>query len=164
MNKKVIIWISSIAIVLLTVLGFGLIAMEADNEMPSIQFTGNVTVEDGVPNPDKERVKFIVEKDGEYFWNYNWKGEPGILTGMSIISPEGKAVFACTADWCYAQSVVMELKEGIYEVEVTYITNTDAYNLFTSGSPSGGSQCKLFRTSWIYRPDCASYCKKSGGQ
>lgn len=130
MNKKVVIWISSIAIVLLTVLGFGLIAMEADNEMPSIQFTGNVTVEDGVPNPDKECVKFIVEKDGEYFWNYNWKGEPGIITGMSIISPEGEAVFACTADWCYAQSVAMELEEGIYEVEVTYITNTDAFNLF----------------------------------
>ncbi len=130
MNKKVVIWVSSIAIVLLSVFGVGLIAIMSHKEMPSIQFTGNVTVEDGVANPVGERIEFVVEEDGEYFWSYEWKGEPGILTGMCIVSPEGEEVFVCTADWCYAQSMNMELKKGTYAVEVTYITNTDAYNLF----------------------------------
>ncbi len=130
MNKKVVIWLSSIAIVLLMILGIGLIVAEASEKMPSLRFTGNVTVENGVPTPLKERVEFVVEKDGEYFWDYRWKGEPGIITGMSIISPKGDVVFACTADWCYAQSVAMELEEGTYDVEITYLTNTDAFNLF----------------------------------
>ncbi|MBE5880438.1 MAG: hypothetical protein E7288_10780 [Lachnospiraceae bacterium] len=130
MNKKVTIWVCSILLVLLLAIGIGLLVAAEHREVPSIRFMGNVTVEDGVPNPAKEYTEFVVEKDGKYCWSYQWKGEPGIITGMSIFSPEGEAVFSCTADWCYAQSVEMELKKGTYDVEITYITNTEAFRLF----------------------------------
>lgn len=128
MKKKTTIWVCSILSFVLIALC--VIMIITDVPATEIAFTGNVTVEDGVPAPAGESVQFIVEEDGEYVWCYEWMGEPGMVTGMSVNSPEGDIVFACTAEGCYAESVPMELEAGTYEIEVVYLTSTEAMNRF----------------------------------
>lgn len=128
MKKKTTIWVCSILSFVLIALCVVMIIM--DVPATEIAFTGNVTVEDGVPAPAGESVQFIVEEDGEYIWRYEWLGEPGMVTGMSVTSADGEDVFACTAEGCYAESVPMELEAGTYEIEVVYLTSTEAMNRF----------------------------------
>lgn len=127
-KKKITIIVCSILIVLLTALCPILIL--SDMPMQEINFTGKVTVEDGVANPAGENIQLIVEEDGEYYWVYNWEGLPGMITGMSVKTPDGGVVFACTAEGCYGESVPMELKAGTYEIEVAYLTNDEDMQAF----------------------------------
>lgn len=128
MKKKTTIWVCSILSFVLIALCVVMII--TDVPATEIAFTGNVTVEDGVPAPAGESVQFIVEEDGEYVWRYEWLGEPGMVTGMSVTSADGEDVFACTAEGCYAESVPMELEAGMYEIEVVYLTSAEAMNRF----------------------------------
>lgn len=127
-KKKITIIICSILIVLLVALCP--IMIMSDMPVQEINYTGNVTVEEGVANPAGENIPFIVEDDGEYYWGYNWVGLPGMITGMSVKAPDGETVFACTAEGCYAESVPMELKAGTYEIEIVYLTNDDDVQAF----------------------------------
>lgn len=128
MKKKITIWVCSILCFVLIAMCVAMII--TDTPATEIAFTGNVTVEDGVAAPAGESVQFIVEEDGEYVWRYEWIGEPGMVTGMSVTSADGEDVFACTAEGCYAESVPMELEAGTYEIEVVYLTSTEAMNRF----------------------------------
>lgn len=127
-KKKITIIICSILIVLLIAICPALFIM--DKPAQEITFTGNVTVENGVANPAGETISFTVEEDGEYYWFYNWEGLPGMITGMSIKTPDGEVVFACTAEGCYAESEPMELKAGTYEIETAYLTNNEDMRAF----------------------------------
>lgn len=127
MKKKVIVWVCSIAIVLLVLTSVLVFIGRMNEEVPALTFTGNVTIENGVASPAEEHRAFVVEKDGTYFWDYRWKAGEGMITGMCITAPDGEVVFVCTADWCYAQSVDMELATGTYDIAVTYLTNEEAY-------------------------------------
>ena len=124
MKKKITILICSILIVILVALCVVMIVNDTSEQQ--LEFSGTVTVEQGVPNPAAEKIEFIVEEDGEYFWCYNWTAKPGMLTGMSVTTAEGEIVFACTAESCYAESIPMELKAGTYNVEVAYLTSDEA--------------------------------------
>ncbi len=128
MKKKIAILVCSILIVVLLALCAAMII--TDTPATEINFTGTVLVEEGVPNPAGENKEFVVQEDGEYYWRYEWMGEPGMVTGMSVTSAEGDIVFACTAEGCYAESVPMELKAGTYEVEVVYLTSSETMNQF----------------------------------
>ena len=128
MKKKITILVCILAIILLTV--GAAIWIFADESAAELTFTGAVTVEDGVPNPAGEIKEFVVDESGEYYWSYKWMAEPGMITGMSLKDVNGKNVFACTAEGCYAESVPMELEAGIYEVEIAYLTNDEAMNQF----------------------------------
>ena len=128
MKKKTTIWVCSILSFVLIALCVVMII--TDVPATKIVFTGNVTVEDGIPSSAGDSVQFSVEEDGEYVWRYEWLGEPGMVTGMSVNAAEGVSVFACTAEGCFAESVPMELEAGTYEIEVAYLTNTDAMNCF----------------------------------
>ncbi len=128
MKKKITIWVCSILIFVLIALCVAMII--TDTPAKELSFTGTVDVEDGVPNPAGENKEFVVEEDGEYYWRYEWMGEPGMVTGMSVTSSEGDIVFACTAEGCLAESVSMELQAGTYNVEVTYLTNAESMNQF----------------------------------
>ena len=128
MKKKITIWVCSILIVVLIALCAAIII--TDVPASELAFTGTVTVEDGVPNPVGETKEFVVEEDGEYYWHYEWMGEPGMVTGMSVTSAEGDIIFACTAEGCYAESMPMELKAGTYNIEVAYLTSAETMNEF----------------------------------
>lgn len=129
-KKKMTIIICSILIVLLIAICPVLFIM--DKPAQEIMFTGSVTVENGVANPAGENLQVVVEEDGEYYWIYDWMGEPGMLTGMRIKAPDGEVVFACTAEGCYAESLPMELKAGTYEMEIVYLTNDEDMQAFLS--------------------------------
>lgn len=64
-----------------------------------------------------------------------------MVPGMSVTSPEGDIVFACTAEGCYAESIPMELKAGTYDVEVVYLTSDEEMHQFlnTYGIEVAGS-------------------------
>ncbi len=127
-KKKITIIICSILIVLLAVLCP--VLMMSDTPVQEIHFTGKVTVEDGVANPAGENMQLTVEEDGEYYWVYNWEGLPGMITGMSVKTPDGEVIFACTAEGCYAESIPMELIAGTYEIEMAYLTNDEDMRAF----------------------------------
>lgn len=129
-KKKITIVICSVLIVLLVAFACMMIISDTPASKGSIIFTGEVNVEDGVPSPISETKEFVVEEDGEYYWIYDWMGEPGMITGMSIKDADGVSVFACTAEGCYAESEPMELKAGTYEVEVVYLTNDEDMRAF----------------------------------
>ncbi|MBQ8246939.1 MAG: hypothetical protein IJZ42_07380 [Lachnospiraceae bacterium] len=129
-KKKITIVICSVLIVLLVAFACMMIISDTPASKGSIIFKGEVNVEDGVPSPASETKKFIVEEDGKYYWIYDWMGEPGMITGMSIKDADGVSVFACTAEGCYAESEPMELKAGTYEVEVVYLTNDEDMRAF----------------------------------
>lgn len=129
-KKKITIVIYSVLIVLLVAFACMMIVSDTPASKGSIIFKGEVTVENGVPSPASETKEFVVEEDGEYYWIYNWMGEPGMITGMSIKDADGVSVFACTAEGCYAESEPMELKAGTYEVEVVYLTNDEDMRAF----------------------------------
>lgn len=128
MKKKITIWVCSILCFVLIALCVAMII--TDTPATELRFTGAVTVEEGVPNPFGETKEIVVEEDEEYVWRYEWMGEPGMVTGMCVTSADGEDVFACTAEGCYAESVPMELEAGTYEIEVAYLTSTEAMNLF----------------------------------
>lgn len=128
MKKKITIIVCSILIFVLIALCVAMII--TDTPAKELSFTGTVDVEEGVPNPAGESKEFVVEEGGEYYWRYEWMGEPGMVTGMSVTSSEGDIVFACTAEGCLAESVPMELQAGTYNVEVTYLTNAESMNQF----------------------------------
>ncbi len=128
MKKKITIWVCSILIFILIALCAAMII--TDVPAPELVFTGTVTVEDGVPNLVGETKEFVVEEDGEYVWCYEWMGEPGMVTGMSVTSAEGDNIFACTAEGCYAESMPMELQAGTYNIEVAYLTSAETMNEF----------------------------------
>ena len=128
MKKKITIWVCSILCFVLIALGASMII--TDTPATEIEFTGTVTVTDGVPTPAGESIQFVVEEDGEYVWVYEWMGQPGMVTGMSVTSADGVDVFACTAEGCYAESVPMELEAGMYEIEVAYLTSAETMNEF----------------------------------
>ena len=128
MKKKITIWVCSILCFVLIALCASMII--TDTPATEIEFTGTVTVTDGVPTPAGERIQFVVEEDGEYVWVYEWMGQPGMVTGMSVTSADGVDVFACTAEGCYAESVPMELEAGMYEIEVAYLTSAETMNEF----------------------------------
>ncbi len=128
MKKKITIWVCSILCFVLIALCVAMII--TDTPAAELSFTGTVTVEEGVPNLFGETKEIVVEEDGEYVWRYEWLGEPGMVTGMCVTSADGEDVFACTAEGCYAESVPMELEAGTYEVEVAYLTSTEAMNRF----------------------------------
>ena len=129
-KKKITIVICSVLIVLLVAFACMMIISDTPASKGSIIVTGEVNVEDGVPSPASETKEFAVEEDGEYYWIYDWMGEPGMITGMSIKDADGVSVFACTAEGCYAESEPMELKAGTYEVEVVYLTNDEDMRAF----------------------------------
>lgn len=129
-KKKITIVVCSVLIVLLVAFACMMIISDTPASKGSIIVTGEVNVEDGVPSPASETKEFVVEEDGEYYWIYNWMGEPGMITGMSIKDVDGVSVFACTAEGCYAESELMELKAGTYEVEVVYLTNDEDMRAF----------------------------------
>ena len=128
MKKKITIWVCSILCFVLIALCASMII--TDTPATEIEFTGIVTVTDGVPTPAGESIQFVVEEDGEYVWVYEWMGQPGMVTGMSVTSEDGVDVFACTAEGCYAESVPMELEAGMYEIEVAYLTSAETMNGF----------------------------------
>ena len=128
MKKKITIWVCSILCFILIALCASMII--TDTPATEIEFTGTVTVTDGVPAPAGESIQFVVEEDGEYVWDYEWMGQPGMVTGMSVTSADGKDVFACTAEGGYAESVPMELEAGMYEIEVAYLTSAETMNEF----------------------------------
>ncbi|MBQ3036114.1 MAG: hypothetical protein IJD31_04200 [Lachnospiraceae bacterium] len=128
MKKKITIWVCSILCFVLIALCASMII--TDTPATEIEFTGTVTVTDGVPTPAGESIQFVVEEDGEYVWVYEWMGQPGMVTGMSVTSADGVDVFACTAEGCYAESVPMELEAGMYEIEVAYLTSAKTMNEF----------------------------------
>lgn len=128
MKKKITIWVCSILCFILIALCASMII--TDTPATEIEFTGTVTVTDGVPTPAGESIQFVVEEDGEYVWVYEWMGQPGMVTGMSVASADGVDVFACTAEGCYAESVPMELEAGMYEIEVAYLTSAETMNEF----------------------------------
>ena len=128
MKKKITIWVCSILCFVLIALCVSMII--TDTPATEIEFTGTVTVTDGVPIPAGESIQFVVEEDGEYVWVYEWMGQPGMVTGMSVTSADGVDVFACTAEGCYAESVPMELEAGMYEIEVAYLTSAETMNEF----------------------------------
>lgn len=129
-KKKVIIAVCSILIVLLMIFSCMMIVSDPPTSMGHIVFTGEVKVEDGVPSPARETKEFIVEEDGKYYWIYDWMGEPGMITGMSVKDAEGISVFACTAEGCYAESEPMEVKAGTYEIEIVYLTKDEDMRRF----------------------------------
>lgn len=139
MKKKITIWVCSILIFVLIALCAAMII--ADTPATELAFTGTVTVEDGRPNPFGETKEFVVEEDGEYYWRYEWMGEPGMVTGMSVTSAEGDIVFACTAEGCFAESVPMELKAGTYNINVVYLTSDEVMHQFmnSNGIENAGS-------------------------
>ena len=128
MKKKITIWVCSILCFVLIALCASMII--TDTPAAEISFTGTVTVTDGAPTPAGESIQFVVEEDGEYVWGYEWMGQPGMVTGMSVTSADGVDVFACTAEGCYAESVPMELEAGMYEIEVAYLTSAETMNEF----------------------------------
>lgn len=129
-KKRIIIFICSILIVLLIAFTCALLVSDTPASAGALTFTGTVTVKDGVPSSAGETKKFVVEEDGEYYWIYDWMGLPGMVTGMSVKDADGVSVFACTAEGCYAESVPMELKAGIYEIEIVYLTNDEDMRAF----------------------------------
>lgn len=129
-KKKITIVICSVLIVLLVAFACMMIISDTPASKGLLAFTGDVNIEDGVPSPASETKEFVVEEDGEYYWIYDWMGEPGMITGMSIKDADGVSVFACTAEGCYAESEPMELKAGTYEVEVVYLTNDEDMRAF----------------------------------
>lgn len=128
MKKKITIIVCSILIILLIAL-YPILIMN-DGPVTELTFTETVTVEAGVPNPSELSKEFVVEEEGEYRWVTSWKGDPGMLTGVSIKSSEGDVLCACTAEGCYAEYDAMELKAGTYEVTLVFLTNNEALENF----------------------------------
>ncbi len=153
MKKKITILVCSILIVVLLALCAAVII--SDTPAKEINFTGTVTVEDGVVNPYGESKEIVVEEEGEYYWRYEWTGEPGMVTGMSVTSAAGDIIFACTAEGCYAESVPMELQAGTYNIEVVYLTSSETMNEFLAehGIDEVGDDFYEYKESGIWTTD-----------
>lgn len=130
MNKKKTIVVCIISLLLIIGAIVGVIVF--GELLPSQAFTTTerVVVEEGVPSHISSIREFKVKHDGKYYFDLDLKNDPGMLSGINITDSTGLSIYACTAEWVQIQSGSLELKEGIYEIEIFHITNEKLWKDF----------------------------------
>ena len=123
MKKKVIAF-SILAVIVAFVVTF-LLCKPKYNYM--VDFEENFVVENGVAPEELEYI-MVLEEDGEYVMDAEWKIEPsGMLMALSIVDETGKDVNTFSAHWIDMNSGVMELPAGKYTMTLTPITSVEQW-------------------------------------
>ena len=127
-NKKKVIIVSIISLVLIIGAIVGVIMFREPSQ--NFTTTERVVVEEGVPSHISSIREFKVKHDGKYYFDLDLKNDPGMLSGINITDSTGLSIYACTAEWVQIQSGSLELKEGIYGIEIFHITNEKLWKDF----------------------------------
>ncbi len=128
-NQRYTVIISFMA--LLIVIVFFLKANDMQDAVVDTSATQNISVVNGVAEPEKYAFDLQVPKAGTYIISAKWKLErPGFITGLIVSDKQGKEVFAVTAESCEADSVSLQLEEAVYAVEFYYLSNSQVYEQF----------------------------------
>lgn len=128
-NQKYIVIISFMALLIIIV--FFLKVNHMQDAVVDISATQNISVVNGVAEPEKYAFDLQVPKTGTYFISAKWKLErPGFITGLIVSDKQGKEVFAATAESCEMDSVSLQLEEAVYAVEFYYLSNPQVYEQF----------------------------------
>lgn len=128
-NQRYTVIISFMA--LLIVIVFFLKANDMQDAVVDTSATQNISVVNGVAEPEKYAFDLQVPKAGTYIISAKWELErPGFITGLIVSDKQGKEVFAVTAESCEADSVSLQLEEAVYAVEFYYLSNSQVYEQF----------------------------------
>lgn len=126
MKKTKIIIICVLAIAVTLIVGRRLL-FYGDNNVQLSRSERQVTLSDGVLDPEMAEMQFTIDEDAEYELGIKWElSEPGILNGIRIVNQQNETLFACTGDWADIESLPLYLETGDYIMETHYLTSEEA--------------------------------------
>ena len=155
--KKTFIFLFLLLAILLLLVGSAVILHKLDqkDESWSSKWSQNVTVKDGVTDPEKITLDFTIKKEGSYYYSYGWlptgktqkdlaqvaSNDLGFVTALVLFDESDKEVFA-TAATATLSDTTLELVPGLYHAEYHYLTDLAQYEAF-----AGKYLCSSYQVS-----------------
>ena len=95
--------------------------------MPTANWHQTVTVKDGQATPNSDSFTFKVMISNPASLHYEWweDEEPGFITGLVLLNPDGSERHAVTANMMKADMHKEEYEAGVYTVQLVYLTSEE---------------------------------------
>ncbi len=126
MKKIMKIMIASVITILLCSLciGTALLSSKGNEQPEDYSVSQQVVIEHGATEQSILELEIPVLEEGAYTLHTEWENEQGgMITGVIFTAPDGTIEYVATADWCQADSSILQLQPGMYRLEIHSLLN-----------------------------------------
>ncbi len=112
--------------------GNDVLLLKQEEQVEDYSLSQQVTIQNGVTEPSILVQEVPVQETGFYAIHNEWENEQGgMITGLKFLAPDGTVEYACTAESCQTESIVLSpLKAGTYRLELHILSSHDDLKTF----------------------------------
>lgn len=126
MKKAMKIIIASAITILLGALCVGSMLLPGTENKQQEDYSASqqIVIENGTTKQAILELEIPVFEEGDYTLYTEWANEQGgMITGVIFTAPDGTIEYAATAEWCQAESSILQLQPGMYRLEIHSLLN-----------------------------------------